>query len=333
MARTGILVTLALSSTLAAARPAAAQAVQLRGAPPGDRAAIVGTLEQARARMGVCWVRTPPATVQVALEVAASGEVTRATAKSKGPAAQCAAGILAVATLAPSGKAWKGTVELTTAAGGKGQDVQAIHDELATHGATFFACQQQGPGFAGRLTLRVTVERSGAISAATGEVAERTAGTGKEGAAVGRCVAAAARRLTLAPIRSASVAYELAISFQGGAAGGGAAGGGAAPDPALQPSKKGPLEPAAIAQVIGGRRAALAGCARGSKARGKLVVRLAIDRAGTPPATLKSSEIDDAKVERCLLGVFGALRFPAAAGPTVVFYPVRLDPDGLKTGT
>src|SRR5688572_33370574 len=84
------------------AAPVAAEPVVLTGAPAADADAITGSLAQARTLMAVCWQRKPPATVKITLQVAASGEVTRATAKTKGPAAQCAAGILAVQTLAPA---------------------------------------------------------------------------------------------------------------------------------------------------------------------------------------------------------------------------------------
>lgn len=310
----------------AAAGPAAAQSVTVTGAPAADRDAIVGSLEKARGLMGVCWARKAPERVQIALAVAASGEVTKATAKTRGPAAQCAAGILAVSTLAPSGKAWKGTVAVKTAAPGKADDVRAIHDQLAERSASFFDCQKKAPAFAGKVLLRVTVEQDGRVSAAAGEVVE-----GSGGGPVATCVAAVARPLTLRALVSPSVTYELSLSYKGGGvAGGDAASGG---DPSLQPSKKGPLDTGAVTAVIGGKRAALVKCAKGSKARGKVVVRVAIAADGTPKAKIKSSEIGDTKVEACLVKVFESMRFDPSTGETVVLYPVRLDADGLKTGT
>src|SRR5687768_18405088 len=87
--------------------------VKLLKGPADDE--VVAALEKVRGQMAVCWQRKPPATVTINLTVAASGEVTKATAKTKGTAAQCAAGILAVSTLAPSAKKWSGAVQITTA--------------------------------------------------------------------------------------------------------------------------------------------------------------------------------------------------------------------------
>jgi hypothetical protein len=316
---------LVVGMLLLAARPAAAEPVKLSGGP-ADKEETIAALEKARGLMTVCWQRKPPATVKVTLAVAASGEVTKATAKSKGPAAQCAAGILAVATLAPAAKAWKGTVELETVAEGKANDVRAIHDQLAAVGTSFFACQKKAPKFAGKITLRITVAQDGTVTDASGS-------GDKGGEAVGACVAAAAKKLTLRPISSPSVTYELGLTFQGGGAD--TAGGGAAEgvDPSLQPSLKGPLLAGDVGPVIAGRRAALQKCAKGKKARGKVVLRIAIGADGKiTKVKIKSSEVGDAKIEDCLVKALDGLTFPAGSGETVVHYPVRLDADGLKTG-
>ena len=212
-----------VTALLAAPGRAAADGVTLVSGPAGDRDAIVASVEQVRSLMTVCWQRKPPASVKVTLAVAASGEVTKATARTKGPAAQCAAGLLAVSTLAATRKAWKGEVELASLAAGKAADVRAIHDQLAGHGPTFFACQQKEPAFVGKVLLRVTVGQDGAITAADGEVKEGGGKGGKAGKAVAACVAAAARKLGLDPITSPSVTYELQLSYSGGDAGGGGA--------------------------------------------------------------------------------------------------------------
>lgn len=316
---------LAAAAILLAARPAAAEPVTLTGGP-ADKDETIAALEKARGLMAVCWQRKPPASVKVTLAVAASGEVTRATAKTKGPAAQCAAGILAVATLAPAARAWKGTVELETVAENKAQDVRAIHDQLAAVGTTFFACQKKAPKFAGKLTLRITVAQDGTVTDASG--------TGdKGGERVGACVADAAKKLTMKPISSPSVTYELGLTFNGGgdAGGGGATAEGV--DPSLVPSLKGPLAADEVAEVIVTRHAALRKCAKGSKARGKVVVRVAIAADGKiSKVKIKSSEINDSKAEDCLVKAFEGLTFRASSAETVVLYPVRLDADGLKTG-
>jgi hypothetical protein len=317
----GILLVVAL---LFAARPAAADPVKLTGGP-ADKEQTIAALEKARGLMTVCWQRKPPAAVKVTLAVAASGEVTKATAKTKGAAAQCAAGILAVATLAPAAKAWKGTVELETVAENKAQDVRAIHDQLAAVGTTFFACQKKAPKFAGKITLRITVAQDGTVTDASG--------TGdKGGEAVGACVATAAKKLTMNPIGSPSVTYELGLTFQGG---GDDTGGTAVEgvDPTLVPSLKGPLEADEVRKVLMSRHAALRKCAKGSKARGKVVLRVAIASDGkVSKVKIKSSEINDTKVEDCLVKALEGLTFRASSNETVVHYPVRIDADGLKTG-
>lgn len=312
-------------ASLLVATPAAADPVKLSGGP-ADSDATIAALEKTRGLMTVCWQRKPPATVKITLAVAASGEVTKAAAKTKGPAAQCAAGILAVATLAPAAKAWKGTVEIETVAEGKAQDVRAIHDQLAAAGPSFFACQKKAPKFAGKVTLRVTVDQDGTISAATGAASD------KAGDPVGTCVAAAAKALTLEPISSPSVTYELGLTYTGGTDGGGSTPAEGV-DPALVPSMKGPLESGEVAKVIAARRADLRKCAKATKARGKVVVRVAIGADGkVSKAKIKSSELGDTNVEDCLVGVFEKMTFRASSSETVVQYPIRIDADGLKTG-
>lgn len=321
--RTGIVL-----ACLLAAAPAAAEKVKVSGGPR-DASATIAALEQARTMMAVCWQKRPPARVKIAVSVAASGEVTKATAKTKGAAAQCAAGILAVSTLAPSAKAWRGTVDVETVAPGKGQDVQTIHAALGRHATSFFDCQQKAPAFAGKLTLRVTVEQSGTIAAVETRAGETTGGTAADAKTVAGCVAAVARPLRLDPITSPSVTYDLALTFNGG----GTAAAGAPPaDPALKPSKKGPLGAEQVAPPIRARHGELARCAKASRARGKVVVRVAIAATGKAAAKIKSSELDDAKAEACLVKVLAGIAFPASTGDTVLHLPLRLDAGGLESG-
>jgi len=316
------------------AAPAAAEPVTVSGAPAADRDAIVGAIEQARTLMAPCWRRKPPATVTVALSVAASGEVVKATAKTRGAAAQCAAGLLAVATLPATAKPWKGTVALASASEDKSRDLVAVNDRLASHRDAFFACQQKAPAFAGKVKLRVTVRQDGAISAVRSDVVEG----GKDGQAVAGCVAVAARAIKFDAIGQESLNYDLTIPFPGGGAGASGSGGGgsaAAPvgtDPSLQPSKKGPLDDDEVTGALRPRLGALAKCTKGRAARGKVTVRVAIAASGKATAKIKSSEIGDTTIEGCLLKVLQATTFRAASGETVLIVPLRLDADGLKSG-
>jgi hypothetical protein len=313
-------VLLALVMIAASAVTAAADPVKVvTGAKRDD---LVASVAQVRGLMSVCWQRKPPATIKIALTVAASGDVTKATAKTKGAAAQCAAGILAVSTLAIDA-AWKGVVAIEPTEAGKSKDVRLIQQALSSQADDFYACQKKATAFAGKVTLRVTVAQSGAVTAAS---AEADAAAGKP---VASCVAGIAKKLTLVEIESPSITYDLTLSF----AGGDTASSDQAADPDLQPSKKGPLEVDDLMPVIGARRAAIEKCAKGTKARGKVVVRVAIgDDGKVTKAKIKSSELDSTTVEDCLVKVFSAMTFRAASGETVVIYPIRIDDDGVKTG-
>ncbi len=321
-----ILIALAVLTLLP--RGAAADGVTVSGAPAADRDAIVASIEGVRSLMTVCWQRKPPAAVKITVAVAASGEVTKATAKTKGAAAQCAAGLLAVSTLAPGGKAWKGTVEIASVSEGKAADVRAIHDGLSARRDSFFACQAKDAAFVGKLVLRVTVQQDGSISDATGVIKE-----GSGGKSVATCVAAAAKKLRLSAIGSAQVTYELTLSYAGGSTGGGGASDGdGVVDASLQPSKKGPHDADAIRVVIRGKKAAVVKCVKKSSARGKLTVRIEIGADGkVVKATVKASEIDDATVEDCVLAVFRTMKFATADDRTVVIYPFKIA-DGAVIG-
>jgi hypothetical protein len=271
----------------------------------------------------VCWQRKPPASVQIKLTVGKTGDVTSATAKTKGVHAQCAAGILAVQSLGTG--AWKGVIAIESTSEDKANDVRAINDALSGHRDEFYKCQKKASEFVGKVTLRVTVSSTGAITAAS---AEADAAAGKPVAA---CVAAVAKKLTLVAISSESITYDLGIQYAGEDKGDASAGGDGDAD--LQPSKKGPLESDDLMPVISGKRAQIEKCAKGSKARGKVVVRVAIGADGKITKTkIKSSELDDSKVEECLLKVFNTMKFRESTGETVVLYPIKLTDDGVKTG-
>jgi TonB family protein len=323
--RPGIATVLLLA---AAVTPAAADPVTLSQGPAADRDAIVASLATARSLMGVCWQNKPPASVKIAVSVAATGEVTNAAAKTKGAAAQCAAGILAVSTLAPTKKAWKGVVELATAADDRGRDAARVGEQLAAAGDRFRRCQDEAPKFAGSVALTITVGEDGAIRDASGEIKDTKAG---KGAAVARCVAAVARKLVLEPLGGAQLTYQLTIGFAGGDAT--ATGTRTAADPALKPSKKGPLDADALTSVLRTARTSVAACAKKTRATGKLVVRVAIAPDGkVTSAKIKESELDDAAAEACVVKALDKLRFGASTGETVVHYPIRFEADGIVTG-
>src|SRR4051812_23603078 len=105
---------LVLVVLVSAVATAAADPVTVVSGAASDE--LVASVAKVRGAMAICWQRKPPASIRIALTVAAGGEVTKATAKTKGAAAQCAAGILAVSTVAVA-KAWKGVVAIEPASG------------------------------------------------------------------------------------------------------------------------------------------------------------------------------------------------------------------------
>ena len=316
------------------AAPAAAGPVGFAsGGPAGEQDAVIASLEQARTLMTVCWRKPAPATIKVELAVDAAGEVTKAVAKTKGAAAQCAAGILAVSTLPATGKKWKGVVELKPAAPGQAADARAIHDQLATkHQAALFACQDADAAFAGKVMLKLTVQQDGAVSAAT------ASGEGMS-KALAKCLEKVARGLTFDPLSSTSVTYELGLTFAGGGKGGGGAGKGGGGDgveldAALQPSRKGPIDADAAAEVIRGGHAGLVKCARKHKPEGVVTIRVEVGADGaTKSVKVKSSAINDAKAEQCVVDVFRAMKFPRASGDSVILYPVGFSGAKVRVGS
>lgn len=300
---------------VAAVTPAAADPVTVVSGPKDGRDELVASIAKVRGLMTVCWQRKPAAAVKIAITVGTDGAVTKSAAKSKGPAAQCAAGILAVSTLSAPAKKWTGVVAIEAGDEAKGRDVRAIEAQLSEHAKEFYVCQKKATEFVGKVTLKVTVEQSGRITAAKADA------DADAGAAVATCVGGVAKKLTLAAIESETISYQLILSFAGGDGGEASA----PVDPALQPSKKGPLEQEDLMPVIEARKNALAKCSKGSKAKGKVVVRVAIGEDGkVSKAKIKSSEINDTKVEDCLVKVFSGMTFREAGGETVVLYPMMI---------
>jgi outer membrane biosynthesis protein TonB len=282
---------------------------------------LVSSLQTVRGQMTVCWQRKPPAQIKVALVVGADGTVTKATAKTKGAAAQCAAGILAVSTLSVE-KAWKGTIAIEPSSSSRTDDVAAVEGALRSHSKELYACQSKAPDFEGTVALKLSVAANGTVTDASADADNKKVAT---------CLAAAAKKLTLAAI-SADLTYTLNLSFSG--AGSMPPAADSSIDTSLVPSKKGPLEQDDLMPVISDAKPALQKCAKGAKARGKVSVRVAIGSDGkVSSAKVKASELDDSKVEGCLVKVFKGLSFRNSSDETVVVYPMRIDDDGLKTGT
>src|SRR4051812_19860691 len=113
MLRTCLIAAFAVASA-----PALADVTIVKAGPHGDvRPKVEAALRDVERAMTVCWRGTPPPSVRIAVAVNPDG-VVDAIHLSKGGAAQCAAGILAVWTL-PGGP-WSGHVEIVPHAASDG---------------------------------------------------------------------------------------------------------------------------------------------------------------------------------------------------------------------
>jgi hypothetical protein len=197
--------------------------------------------------MAVCWRAPTAGPVRIKLAVDRDGTVT-ATAATKGAAAQCAAGILAVWSL-PGGP-WKGEVDLAPGAAAAPALSQRIQRELASASASLRACQDRAPGKAGAVAIKLRINPDGSI-------AKDVKVTSSLGAALDGCVAQAVAAIRLAPLgTAAAVNYQLAIKFDGAAAGATSA---TSPGPAEAPTAtvEGARAPAEIAAAVETARPAL----------------------------------------------------------------------------
>ena len=196
---------LLLATTGAANAGEAVNFTIVKGGPPGaGKGLAAGALAEAGKAMAVCWRAPVKGAVRVAVQVDADGAVT-ASAISKGAAAQCAAGILAVWTV--PGGAWKGEVEIGAAAATP--DLAAtIQQQLLAASAPIKACQARAPGKAGSAAIKMKIASDGTI----GDVAV----TSKRGDELDKCVSRAVAAIKLAPTgASGAVNYQLAIAFSG----------------------------------------------------------------------------------------------------------------------
>jgi TonB family protein len=281
-----------------------------RGGPNGaGRAQAVAALTQLRAELTPCWKRGPMV-VEVALTTDATGAVTSSVARTDGPAGQCVAGLLAVATIGRG--AWSGTVQIAPPAPGT-DDVGAA---LRVHGEALRACQAADPKAAGTAEITLRVHADGTIS----DVAVATALSPK----VDACLIGTIGRLRLDTYRGKEVRYRLGLQFGGGGASGASRGDGGAtvapPEPA--PTRRGALGTDEMLPVIEASRAGLTKCITGAKKKGTLVVRFTIRKDGTVKNLAVKDPVGDAMVEQCVLDRFKGMHFPSASDETQVQFPL-----------
>ncbi|MCE9576845.1 MAG: hypothetical protein K8W52_27105 [Deltaproteobacteria bacterium] len=276
-----------------------------RGGPTGAaRTQAVAALTQARADLTPCW-RRGPAVVEIALTTDATGMVTTSTARTDGPAAQCVAGLLAVATLGRG--AWSGTVQIAPPAPGT-DDVGAA---LRVHGDALRACQSADPKAVGTAEIAIKVHADGSITDAT----VATSLSPKLDA----CLTKVLGKLHLETYRGKDVRYRLGLQFGGGDH---APAADPAPSGGPAPTRRGALSTDEMLPVIESARVGLTKCIAHASAKGTLMVRFTVRKDGTVKNLAMKQGIGDAKVEQCVLDRFKGLQFPTASDETQVQFPL-----------
>jgi hypothetical protein len=246
--------------------------------------------------------------------------VTSSAARTDGPVAQCVAGILAVAALPKV--AWSGVVRIgpggssstsggfgtgNAGFGGGGDDIGAA---LGTHAADLRQCQKVDPKASGLVQVDLRVHADGTITDVA--IAKSLS------AALDACVIKALGKIKLDGYQGKEVRYRLGLSFAGDSS----TATGPATSNAPAPTKRGPLSVDQMMPVIEADRVHIDRCGAGVKASGKLVIRFTIRKDGTVKNLAVTQALGDAKVEKCVLDRFGALKFPSATDETQVQFPL-----------
>ncbi len=277
-----------------------------RGGPTGSaRASAIAALTALRAELTPCW-RRGPMVVEVAITTDASGLVSSSVARTDGAAAQCVAGLLAVATLGRG--AWSGTVQIAPPAPGA-DDVGAA---LRVHGETLRACQAADPKAIGTAEVALKVHADGSIS----DVAIATPLSPK----IDACLTRALARLRLDTYRGKDVRYRLGLQFGGGDHGPAPTATATGAGPA--PTRRGALSTDEMLPVIESVRVGLTKCIAHPTAKGTLTVRFTVRKDGTVKNLAIKQGIGDARLEQCVLDRFKPLKFPAAGDETQVQFPL-----------
>ena len=309
-----LVLTCSLSLTLCTL--AHADAVRVQGGP--SSAAVKRQIDDALTSLAgsarVCFQREAPASITVSVQVAPNGQVSSAKQDTEGPVAQCLAGLVAVASLPSTGERYKlrAIFDSRTLSGG------SIGDALAPYQDTLRACQKGKD--AGRAVIEFAIEPDGRV--VEPQVRDSTVSE-----AEARCL-----RSTMAKARLGSgvttkrVRYSLQVRFsEGGQASGG--GGQNSQTGGLQPQKDGPLDGSELQKVMNRFKDKFNQCyarelRKNRSLAGKVVLRFTIREDGTVRnVKIKETELNNKKVENCVVKVGQGLRFPAASGSTRVFYP------------
>ncbi|MEZ4403068.1 MAG: hypothetical protein R3B06_23800 [Kofleriaceae bacterium] len=293
---------------------ASAEVTIVKGGPSAaGRGLAEGALGEAARAMAVCWRAPTTGPVRVAVAVGKDGAVT-ASAVTRGPAAQCAAGILAVWTI--GGGPWKGEVDVGVGEPAAPDLATAIQQQLLAASGPIKACQAQAPGKAGPAQIKMKISPDGSIG---GIVVASKLGAGLDG-----CVARAVAAIRLKPTGAiGAVNYQLAVAFSGAAvAAAPPAGGGATAAPAAQGSVSGPLAPGQLEASVAAARAKLVACGKGKATGSQAVVRFTVRADGTVKNVVLKTPSGVGAVDTCLQQVVGTLTFPATTGESKVVLPV-----------
>jgi outer membrane biosynthesis protein TonB len=307
---------------------AGAESVRIVNGGPragAQRAEVKRSLVAAARSLGVCWRGARPGasvpdTVLVDLSVDARGHVSAAKQATPGAPAQCAAGVLAVHSLAATGAAYR----LRAAFATRDQGGRSIQSALEPHRAALDRCQARAanPAARGQAVLRFKIHPDGRITEARIQSSEL------RDVKMERCLTSTIQGIRLASgLTGKAVSYSLALRFDGAAPASRAPAG--SPAGRLQPRKEGPLSAQAITAVMNRRKSEFSACfsaqARKNRAlAGTVVLRFTIGDEGSPRnVKIRDTTLNNARVEACIVKVGKTLRFPAESGraPTKVFYP------------
>ncbi len=288
------------------------------GGPRGARAAVVGALDSLRAGpLSVCWVGVRARSVRLQIGVAADGHVLGSRALSKGPVAQCAAGVMAVQTLPHSRAQYRMVVDLATDAPAA-RTPEQINADLAEHHAALRACFDRAPRARdGQVSFRFLIQPDGRIV----DPAVDQLTIADDGATA--CMVRALAAVRIRPAGGKPIAYSLSVPLSRRATSRRAPRRSAGPTP----QKDGPLPADVLGRVMKSSMPRFSRCearAKGGPVTGVVTLRFSIYADGrTRNVKVRETTLHNPAVEACLVKVAEKLTFPAqkGRGKTRVFYP------------
>lgn len=282
-----------------------------------DRGAVEAALDGAFRGMTPCFRRAGGAgTIKVKVEVGSDGEVVAASAATKGAAAQCVAGLLAV-TKFPGG-AWKSEVQVDAVDPG-----EWLNAALAKHQAELSACQDKDAAGKGEVALALVIDKGGAVTSAS---IEKTAA----GKAIAECAKAAALKIDVGTLPGGQdVKYRMSVTYNGGSTSSGTTSSsgttgatGTTTTSGEGGTVKGALAGSAVQKAWEDQRAKALACGAKMAKGAAVTVGFAIRANGTVKNVVFKSSSVDKPVEDCVDKELRAVKFPTANGETQVTIPI-----------